>query len=270
MEERHLGLIPTPELEHAKRKMVAAAAKSISDQLEIDRILDLCGKGHMLHDLSARTRIPAIARLAVALDESFNFYYADNLDALKKSGAKLDFFSPVNDLALPQDIDGIILGGGFPEVLADRLEKNQSMIKSIKKAVNEGMPIYGERGGLMYLTQSIRGYNGEKKARKMVGLIDGDTLMTNRLTLNYAEAACNGPIFGKMSLRGHEFHYSSIENVAQDSKFAYSMKKGNGITGNRDGLIVNGCGIAAYMHLHFANAKLPERLVQTCARYSHR
>ena len=270
MEERHLGLIPTPELQHAKRKMVAAAAKSISDQLEIDRILDLCGKGHMLHDLSERTRIPAIARLAVALDESFNFYYADNLDALKKSGAKLDFFSPVNDLALPQDIDGIILGGGFPEVLADRLEKNHSMIKSIKKAVNEGMPIYGECGGLMYLTQSIRGYNGEKKARKMVGLIDADTLMTNKLTLNYTEAECNGPIFRKMLVRGHEFHYSSIENVAQDSKFAYSMKKGNGITGKRDGLIVNGCGIAAYMHLHFANAKLPARLVQTCARYSHR
>ena len=176
----------------------------------------------------------------------------------------------MNDLALPPDIDGIMLGGGFPEVLADRLEKNQSMIKSIKKAVNEGMPIYGECGGLMYLTQSIRGYNGEKKARKMVGLIDADTLMTNKLTLNYTEAECNGPIFRKMLVRGHEFHYSSIENVAQDSKFAYSMKKGNGITGKRDGLIVNGCGIAAYMHLHFANAKLPERLVQTCARYSHR
>jgi len=122
----------------------------------------------------------------------------------------------------------------------------------------------------MYLTQSIRGYNGEKKARKMVGLIDADTLMTNRLTLNYTEAECNGPIFGKMLLRGHEFHYSSIENVAQDSKFAYSMKKGRGITGNRDGLIINECGLAAYMHLHFANNKLPERLVQACAKRSRR
>ena len=270
MEERHLGLVPTLELRHAKMKNVLSAAKYISDQLDIDKILDLCGTSRTLHDFSTQAKILTKARMAVALDESFNFYYADNLDMLKKSGAKLDFFSPVNDLALPQDIDGIILGGGFPEVLADRLEKNQSMIKSIKKAVNEGMPIYGECGGLMYLTQSIRGYNGEKKARKMVGLIDADTLMTNRLTLNYTEAECNGPIFGKMLLRGHEFHYSSIENVAQDSKFAYSMKKGRGITGNRDGLIINECGLAAYMHLHFANNKLPERLVQACAKQSRR
>ena len=270
MEERHLGLVPTLELRHAKMKNVLSAAKYISDQLDIDKILDLCGTSRTLHDFSTQAKILTKARMAVALDESFNFYYADNLDMLKKSGAKLDFFSPVNDLALPQDIDGIILGGGFPEVLADRLEKNQSMIKSIKKAVNEGMPIYGECGGLMYLTQSIRGYNGEKKARKMVGLIDADTLMTNRLTLNYTEAECNGPIFGKMLLRGHEFHYSSIENVAQDSKFAYSMKKGRGITGNRDGLIINECGLAAYMHLHFANNKLPERLMQACAKQSRR
>jgi len=270
MEERHLGLVPTLELRHAKMKNVLSAAKYISDQLDIDKILDLCGTSRIRHDFSTQAKILTKARMAVALDESFNFYYADNLDMLKKNGAKLDFFSPVNDLALPQDIDGIILGGGFPEVLADRLEKNQSMIKSIKKAVNEGMPIYGECGGLMYLTQSIRGYNGEKKARKMVGLIDADTLMTNRLTLNYTEAECNGPIFGKMLLRGHEFHYSSIENVAQDSKFAYSMKKGRGITGNRDGLIINECGLAAYMHLHFANNKLPERLMQACAKQSRR
>ncbi len=270
MEERHLGLVPTLELRHAKMKNVLSAAKYISDQLDIDKILDLCGTSRILHDFSTQAKILTKTRMAVALDESFNFYYADNLDMLKKSGAKLDFFSPVNDLALPQDIDGIILGGGFPEVLADRLEKNQSMIKSIKKAVNEGMPIYGECGGLMYLTQSIRGYNGEKKARKMVGLIDADTLMTNRLTLNYTEAECNGPIFGKMLLRGHEFHYSSIENIAQDSKFAYSMKKGRGITGDRDGLIINECGLAAYMHLHFANNKLPERLMQACAKQSRR
>jgi cobyrinic acid a,c-diamide synthase len=122
----------------------------------------------------------------------------------------------------------------------------------------------------MYLTRSISGYKGEKKARKMAGLIDADTLMTSRLTLNYTEAECSGPIFGTAHLRGHEFHYSSIENVARDSRFAYSMKKGMGITDGKDGLIVNGSGLAAYMHLHFANTKLPDRLVQACASYSRR
>jgi cobyrinic acid a,c-diamide synthase len=122
----------------------------------------------------------------------------------------------------------------------------------------------------MYLTRSIRGYKGDKRARKMVGLVDADTLMTSRLTLNYTEAECNGPVFGRARLHGHEFHYSSIENVARDLKFAYSIKKGKGITGEKDGLIVNGSGLAAYMHLHFADTKLPDRLVLACAKYSRR
>jgi cobyrinic acid a,c-diamide synthase len=269
MEERHLGLVPAPELHEAKRKAIAKAAKYVSDQIDIDRVLDLCGTSR-LPDAAARTEHARKARVAVALDESFNFYYADNLDALRRSGAELAFFSPVHEPELPENIAGIMLGGGFPEVLADRLEKNRSMIRSIRKAVQDGMPVYGECGGLMYLTRSIKGYKGEKKARKMAGLVDADTLMTSRLTLNYTEAECSGPVFGRAHLRGHEFHYSLIENIAHDSRFAYSMKKGSGITGDRDGYIVNGNGLAAYMHLHFADTKLPDRLVQACARYSRK
>jgi len=267
MEERHLGLVPALELQKTKRRAIVGATKRITGQIDIDRILDLCGTSK-LPEVPAYARFSRSARIAVALDESFNFYYADNLDALRRRGAQLVFFSPVQEKHLPDDVDGIVLGGGFPEVLADRLEKNQSMIKSIKKAVNDGMPIYGECGGLMYLTRSIKGYKGEKKSRKMVGLIDADTFMTNRLTLNYTEAECNGSFFGRAHLRGHEFHYSSIENIARDSRFAYSMKKGKGITGDKDGLIINGSGLGAYMHLHFANAKLPDRLVQACVSYS--
>ncbi|HKZ60912.1 MAG TPA: cobyrinate a,c-diamide synthase [Nitrososphaera sp.] len=269
MDERHLGLVPAPELQEARRKAIIGAAKYVAGQIDVDSILDLCGTSR-LPEAPAHTKHARRARIAVALDESFNFYYADNLDALRRSGAQLVFFSPVQEQKLPDDVHGIMLGGGFPEVLADRLEKNRSMMKSIRKAVNNGMPVYGECGGLMYLTRSIRGYKGEKKARKMAGLIDADTLMTSRLTLNYTEAECSGPIFGRAHLRGHEFHYSSIENVARDSRFAYSMKKGMGITDGKDGLIVNGSGLAAYMHLHFANTKLPDRLVQTCANYSRR
>jgi cobyrinic acid a,c-diamide synthase len=268
MEERHLGLVPAPELQKAKRRSIIAVAKYVADQIDIDRISGLCGKGE-LPDALEKDRLKKRARIAVALDESFNFYYADNLDSLKRTGAQLEFFSPVHDCILPSDIDGIMLGGGFPEVLADRLEKNQSMIKSIRKAVEGGMPVYGECGGLMYLTRSIRGYRGEKRARKMAGLVDADTLMTRRLTLNYTEAECKGPVFGKAHLRGHEFHYSLIENVSRDSRFAYSMKKGKGITCEKDGLIVNGDGVAAYMHLHFSD-KLAGRLVQACANHSRR
>jgi cobyrinic acid a,c-diamide synthase len=167
-------------------------------------------------------------------------------------------------------VQGLMLGGGFPEVLADRLEKNRSMLSSVRKAVDEGMPVYAECGGLMYLTRSISGYKGEKKARKMAGIIEADTLMTGRLTLNYTDAKCNGPIFGNTRVRGHEFHYSSIENIADDSRFAYSMKKGRGVTGNQDGFIINENSLAAYMHLHFANRKLAERMVLSCVKFSRR
>jgi cobyrinic acid a,c-diamide synthase len=167
-------------------------------------------------------------------------------------------------------VHGLILGGGFPEVLADRLEKNRSMAKSIRTAVDEGIPVYAECGGLMYLTRSISGYKGEKKARKMVGIVEADTQMTGRLTLNYTDAECNGSIFGTTHIRGHEFHYSSIENIAGDSRFAYTMKRGNGVTGNQDGFIINDNSLAAYMHLHFANRKLPERIVLSCVRFSRR
>jgi cobyrinic acid a,c-diamide synthase len=270
MEERHLGLVPASELKEAKRQVIVVRiAKYIAECIDIDKVLSLCGIT-VLPDAPAYPKLRARTRIAVALDESFNFYYRDNLDALKRSGAQLVFFSPVRDQELPEGVHGIILGGGFPEVLADRLEKNRSMIMSIKRAVEEGMPIYGECGGLMYLTRSISGYKGEKKPRKMTGIVEADTLMTSRLTLNYTEAECNGPVFGKTHIRGHEFHYSSIENIAGDSQFAYSMKKGKGVTGDQDGFIINNNGLAAYMHLHFANRKLAERLVLSCAKYSRR
>ena len=270
MEERHLGLIPAPELQIAKRKGIVDAAKYVSDQLDIDRMLKLCGTSP-LPDVPAQARPAKIkTKVAVALDESFNFYYADNLDALRRNGAELVFFSPIKQQRLPENVHGIILGGGFPEVLADRLERNRSMIKSIREAVQDGMPLYGECGGLMYLTRSIRGYKGEKKARKMTGLIDADTLMTGRLTLNYTEAECDGPVLGKARLRGHEFHYSAIDGIAGDSRFAYSMIKGKGVKDGMDGFVINESGLAAYMHLHFTNNKLADRIVQACTRYSRR
>lgn len=269
MEERHLGLVPAQELAEKRRKEIVSGARHVQDQLDIDRVLDLCGRAPLPKPIQQK-QAPKAARIAVALDESFNFYYADNLDALRLKGAELVFFSPVNDKKLPDKIDGIILGGGFPEVLADRLEKNRQMIKSVAKAAGAGMPVYGECGGLMYLTRSISGYRGEKRARKMAGLVDADTVMTSRLTLSYTEADCDGPVFGTARLRGHEFHYSSMQNVAGDSRFAYSLSKGRGVKDGRDGFFVGDSGLAAYMHLHFASGRLAERLVRACARHARR
>ena len=269
IEERHLGLIPALELEKKKRS-IHQSAKYISEQIDIDKIKSLCkpiNRTKAIQKAFPDTRI----RVAVALDESFNFYYADNFDALRKQQAELIFFSPVNDVKLPENIQGIILGGGFPEILADKLEYNQAMIKSISKAATNGMPIYGECGGLMYLTRSIRTNNeGKNKRQKMVGLIEADTFMSGKLTLNYTEADCTSSFFeGIYKIRGHEFHYSNIENISTDSKFAYNMRRGNGVDNKRDGFVVYNC-LASYMHLHFANNRLPERFIKSCLEFSHK
>ena len=269
MEERHLGLIPALELEK-KKKSIYQSAKYISEQIDLEKIKSLCNQVNrtkVIHRAFPDSQI----RIAVALDESFNFYYADNFDALRKQQAELIFFSPVNDAELPENIHGIILGGGFPEILADKLESNQAMIKSISKAATNGMPIYGECGGLMYLTRSIRRHNkGKNKRRKMIGLIDADTFMSGKLTLNYTEADCTSSFFENMSkIRGHEFHYSNIENISNDSKFAYTMRRGNGIDNKRDGLVIYNC-LASYMHLHFADSRLPERFSKKCVEFLHK
>lgn len=269
IEERHLGLIPALELQKKKRS-IYQSAKYISEQIDIDKIKSLCkpiNRTKAIQKEFPNTHI----RVAVALDESFNFYYEDNFDALRKQQAELIFFSPVNDVELPENIHGIIIGGGFPEILADKLEFNQAMIKSISKAATNGMPIYGECGGLMYLTRSIRTNNeGKKKRQKMVGLIEADTFMSGKLTLNYTEADCTSSFFEDIyKIRGHEFHYSNIENISTDSKFAYNMRRGNGVDNKRDGFVVYNC-LASYMHLHFANNKLPERFIKSCLEFSHK
>jgi cobyrinic acid a,c-diamide synthase len=270
MVERHLGLIPTPELEEKQKRAIFQSAKFVSEQINLDKIKYLLDKVQTTDPLQKQIPNGQI-KIAVAIDESFNFYYADNLDALREQKAELIFFSPINDCKLPENIHGVILGGGFPEVLADKLEKNQSMGKSITKAAENGIPIYGECGGLMYLTRSIKGYRGDEgKKRNMVGLIDADTFISGKLTLNYTEANSNASIFGKISkVRGHEFHYSRIENIAKDSKFAYVMRRGDGIDNKKDGFMVYNC-LASYMHLHFADSRLPKRFIESCIKYTRR
>ncbi len=269
MEERHLGLIPTEELEDKKKRAIIRSAKYVSEQIDIDKIRavwnapsEVCIRQSKVQSSNGRLRV------AVALDESFNFYYADNLDALRNQHVNLLFFSPVHDCTLPEEISGIILGGGFPEVLSEKLSRNHTMKMSILKAAENGTPIYAECGGLMYLTRTIsdceleRRNNKKWKKKKMVGLIDADTFMAQKLTLNYTKANCSASLLSNTSnIRGHEFHYSKIRNIAHDARFAYTMTRGNGIEGKKDGFSVHNC-LASYMHIHFADTRLPRRLVE--------
>ncbi len=273
MDERHLGLIPTDELDYTKKSKIMKVAKKVSEEIYYDKIVSLFKLKKSKYTAFVKKSEPSISKLkiGVALDNSFNFYYNENLNSLRNLSAEITFFSPLNDNHIPNDVSGLMLGGGFPEVLADKLHSNQSMRRSIKTAVEQGMPIYGECGGLMYLTKSIAGYRDFKKPFKMVGVIDANTIMTGRLTLNYTQADMASNLFGNIeNLRGHEFHYSKIENIPQDSKYVYNMKRGSGIDGGKhDGVLIYN-SIASYMHLHFYDTRFPNKWIKFCIDFERR
>jgi cobyrinic acid a,c-diamide synthase len=287
--ERHLGLIPREELDDKKRNEILNSAKILSESLDAQKIIDLIGSipneklTKKKIDNNINQNIQTI-KIAVALDASFNFYYQQNLDILQKKGAQLIFFSPLYDDKLPQEIDGIIIGGGFPEILARNLSKNISMIRAIKKIAENQIPIYAECGGLMYLSKSIEEgipkYVNDKipgskvnsnKTYKMTGLIDAITKMTDKLTLNYTQGkVINESIFGNInSIKGHEFHFSEMENISNDCKFSYYLNKGKGIIDQKDGIMVYNT-LASYTHLHFSNTKLPQEFILKCKKFSRK
>ncbi len=265
-ESRHLGLIPAKE-KNLKSK-IEKTSKIISDSLDIDKIIQIMQKPLPLPNKSKIILKKPRTTISIALDGSFNFYYRDNLEALRREGAELKFFSPVRDKKLPKS-DGIYIGGGFPEILGDSLEKNFTMKKIIKKSSEENIPIYAECGGLMYLTKSID--YGNKKY-KMIGLFDAETKMTEKMKLNYTK----GKIISKNiisdkthELRGHEFHYSKLDSVSSDSKFAYELDVGEGIKDHRDGMIQYNT-LASYGHLYFDSSNYAKIFVNNCVNNSRR
>jgi cobyrinic acid a,c-diamide synthase len=267
LQERHLGLVPTAERKELEGK-VRSVAKYMQEQIDVDRVISIARKAPNLKIKTTNVKNDVNTKIAVALDESFNFYYADNLEMLRSLGAELQFFSPVNDKTIP-DADGMYLGGGFPEVLADRLEKNESMLNDVRNAAGNELPIYAECGGLMYLTKSITEFEGKKY--RMVNLFDADTVMDKKLTLAYTEARIANPclISRSGSVKGHEFHYSRIDNIPKDIKFAYTLKRGKGVNGSMDGFMEYST-LASYMHLHFANRRFAENFLLRCKAYGRR
>ena len=265
LDSRHLGLIPVLE-QPSLTKKIGKIAKEISDSLFIDKIIKIAKNTPDLEKTHEKPMQKVKTTIAVALDSSFNFYYRDNLDALRREGAKIIFFSPILDTKAPS-CDGMYIGGGFPEVLANSLSKNQMMKKSIKSFSEKCMPVYAECGGLMYLTKSI--HDGNKKF-PMVGLIDAETKMTKKMTLNYTKGiVCTKCVISNHSqqIRGHEFHFSEITSIPNDSKFAYNLEIGKGIKNGRDGLIFFNT-LASYGHLYFDSSNYARNFVSNCVKFS--
>ena len=258
MESRHLGLIPVKEQKSLQNK-IRKVSREISDNLDIDKIVQICKSVPQLPKAQPKKLKKPTATVAVALDSSFNFYYHDNLEALRREGARLKFFSPVSDKKIPK-CDLIYIGGGFPEVLGQSLERNTTMRKMIKKRAEEGTPIYAECGGLMYLTKSI---SFDKKKYRMVGLFDAETQMTKKMTLNYTEGRIrsNCLVSAPAKFRAHEFHYSKIRNLSRDAKLVYDLKIGEGIANKKDALSEYNT-LASYCHLYFDSAKYAARMLE--------
>ncbi|HLY96916.1 MAG: cobyrinate a,c-diamide synthase [Sideroxydans sp.] len=288
--ERHLGLMPSNE-SHVATAKIKQIGEAIAEQVDLDKLLQLSQKPAL--EIPHKAEVSPLpcgekVKIGIARDRAFGFYYADDLDALEAAGAELVPFDALRDAQLPQ-VDGLYIGGGFPETCATELEANGSLRSQIRQSIENGMPAYAECGGLMYLS---RGIEYEGRTYQMVGAIPGDVKMhakpigrgyvhlkedethpwprprplsipspqSSGGTTSQSTKSASGQVAGYPAserggererqplIRAHEFHYSSLENLPPDSRFAYHVERGYGIDGKRDGLIVHNL-LASYTHL---------------------
>ena len=257
--ERHLGLMPSNEADGVEQR-VAAIGGIVGAQVDLDQLLRIAAVVPPLAvpgDAIADPYPPATAadlRIGVAQDRAFGFYYADDLDALRAAGATLVGIDTLTDSQLPT-VDGLFIGGGFPELFAAELEANTALRTRIRGAIDAGLPVYAECGGLMYLARTL---THKGRSHKMVGAIPGDVVMHERPVgrgyVNLEETAdfpWSTVSAASGTVRAHEFHYSSIENLPPDLRWAYTVKRGHGVDGRHDGVVVHNV-LASYAHLRSA------------------
>jgi cobyrinic acid a,c-diamide synthase len=252
---RHLGLVPFREGERSRefRERIDTITKIIGQHVDLEKFRSLMKTSPTRRRISPFFRKKsADVRIGIALDEAFNFYYADLFDLLPALGAEVVPFSPIHD-KLP-DADGFIIGGGYPELFLSELERNDTMRTSIREMSGNGVPIYAECGGLMYLTNRIRiGRDRDGKpvdrSAEMCGVFDGETRIPARRVVSYVEGTCNAASpLGAAKFRGHEFHYSEVV-LNKATKYAYRLSRGIGIRDNHDGAMVKNT-LGCYTHLH--------------------
>ena len=264
--ERHLGLMPSNESIEASARIGEIGA-AVARQVDLDRVLAIAGwqpsmrrHGSAAAAATTASALAAVVRIGWARDRAFGFYYADDLDALREAGAELVPIDTLRDRELPP-LDGLFIGGGFPERQMQELEANSGLRADIQRAALGGLPVYAECGGLMYLARSIS-WNGV--TRQMAGVIPADVVMHDkpagrgyvrlRETDHHpwpqsAAAGCDG---GSESL-AHEFHYSTLENIGAGVDFGYEVLRGHGIDGRRDGIVCHNV-FACYAHLRSVGA----------------
>ncbi len=253
---RHLGLVPLKE-DRSLAGAVDAMGRVVSENVSLDRVLELAGGAGVLEtkdEVQDEVQAdPARVRIGVAMDSAFTFYYPENLEALRLAGAEIAPFSPLSDPALP-DVDALYIGGGFPEVHMDALERNGAIREAVRRAADSGMPVYAECGGLMYLCRDI---SWEGRTRRMAGVFPFGVAMSRRPAGHgyvVMRPTGSGPWGGfGGEIRAHEFHHSSLAGLDDAAVFAFEMLRGKGVDGRRDGLLYKNV-LASYAHIHALGA----------------
>jgi cobyrinic acid a,c-diamide synthase len=260
--ERHLGLMPNQETDDAADH-VRTIGQRIADQVDLQKILQM-GQTTPTRGQATRSPTPptqtafgtpdpqARLRIGIVQDKAFGFYYPDDLRALQTAGAELVTINALQDAALPA-LDGLFIGGGFPEVFMTELQANVALRLSIRSAIDADLPVYAECGGLMYLAKTL---HWKDQVADMVGALPVDVRMHERpVGRGYVrlQTTAHAPWLAASSesgqiLHGHEFHYSSLENIPAEAKFAYQVQRGHGIDGAHDGLVHRNV-LASYAHL---------------------
>lgn len=266
LESRHLGLVPSVEVDGLSTRL-SLLAKNVAETLDLDGLIKLASSAPDLDPvpLVEIKAAPSRVRIGLALDSAFNFYYQDSLDLMTSLGADLVPFSPIADGHLPSNLDGLYIGGGFPEIFAAELTANESLRAEIRELLDKGLPAYAECGGLMYLSRRLTDLEGRK--HWMVGFFPQEAVMTKRLqNFGYVEITFErDTVLGPAGsiIRAHEFHHSIIEGIEPD--FALNISKSE-TRSWRGGLVKNRV-LAAYPHLHFcANPALAANFVNACRK----
>ncbi|AKL93571.1 cobyrinic acid A,C-diamide synthase CobB [Clostridium aceticum] len=267
LKSRHLGLIPCGEVPELQKK-VDEVVEMVEETIDIEALLGLATPMEAVK--APEKNLDKNLTIAYPYDDAFNFYYQDNLDLLRELGCNLVSFSPLKDRYLPEKIHGIYMGGGFPEVFAKELEDNHSIRQAIYKKAQEGLPIYAECGGFMYLSKGIQTFEGSY--HEMVGIFDTAAEMTKRLQrFGYCEVTTreDSKFFkNSFTIKAHEFHRAVVKG--EEDHYIYDVKK------TKDNKVIDrwNCGqekyncIGAFPHIHFySNPCFVESFIERCQVY---
>jgi cobyrinic acid a,c-diamide synthase len=266
--DRHLGLVPAAERDPEARRTIQKMGEAISRSCDLDALTRLARSAGPLRAEPwspdfPESRQKSSARVAVAAGRAFSFVYRENLELLEGSGAEVVHFDPLREEEPPDGVDALYLGGGFPETYAEELSANEPLRRRIAAFARSGRPVVAECGGMLYLARGLDGY-------PMCGVLDAEAEMAGRLTLGYREATAiaGSPLFEQgETLRGHEFHYSSIQpscgRSGESEHPAWWFDEGR-----NEGFVAGGLH-ASYLHTHWAAYPgVARRLVASAARSS--